>query len=247
VSSGGAVVVGIDGSRAALCAARWAVAEAIERDAVLRLVFVLNVGAPTRARDVHRGEYALGRASAASRVDDHGPRVETALVDGHADSVLIEESNGAAMVCVGRGGEGWRAPLGPTATALARYATCPVAIIRENLGAADTGDAVIAVVLDDDPGNDELVRQAMREGRLRHATVRQIDRRCASWVRRYPDVHVETVATGCGGTSRPSRAQVLPQLAVVGKADGEKIADLVSPCCHPIVGYPDCSVLLVRG
>ena len=24
------------------------------------------------------------------------------------------------------------------------------------------------------------------------------------------------------------------------------IADLVTPNCHPILGYPDCSVLLVR-
>jgi hypothetical protein len=35
-------------------------------------------------------------------------------------------------------------------------------------------------------------------------------------------------------------------LAVVGSADAAEIAGLATPNCHPIVGYPDCSVLVVR-
>lgn len=249
MSVDGAVVVGIDGSAGALAAARWAVAETIERDALLRLVCVIDLDAPSRGDDVHRAEHALSRAVSMVTCDEGRPRVQTATRRGRPDRVLVEESHGAAMICVGPGGRGWRTPIGSTAAALAQSATCPVAIIRENLTGPDAGEAVIAVVLNDDPGNDELVHQAMREGRLRHATVRQIDQRCASWVRRYPDVHVETIAsgTGTGGTSHRDFAHVLPQLAVVGMSEAEEIPNLVSPCCHPIIGYPDCSVLLVRG
>jgi hypothetical protein len=79
----------------------------------------------------------------------------------------------------------------------------------------------------------------------RHASVRQIDRRLNSWIRRYPDVHVQTVAAGTG--MKPSEKQSSAiDLAVVGSADAEEIAGLATPNCHPIVGYPDCSVLVVR-
>jgi hypothetical protein len=118
-----------------------------------------------------------------------------------------------------------------------------VAIIRER---GDDLTGVIAVVLDDAPDNDEVVHQAMREGRLRNATVRQIDRRANSWVRRFPDVRVQTVAAGCTPAGSDASDSALAQLAVVGRADAERIGELVSPNCHPIVGYPDCSVLLVR-
>ncbi len=108
---------------------------------------------------------------------------------------------------------------------------------------------MIAVVLNDEPDNDEVVHQAMEEGRRRHATVRQIDRRLISWVRRYPDVHVQTVAAGAGGRSvekHSSAIELAIELAVVGRADAEGMAGLATPNCHPIVGYPDCSVLVVR-
>jgi hypothetical protein len=36
------------------------------------------------------------------------------------------------------------------------------------------------------------------------------------------------------------------ELAVVGSADAVELAGLTTPNCHPIVGYPDCSVLVVR-
>ncbi len=104
---------------------------------------------------------------------------------------------------------------------------------------------MVAVVLNDDPDNDEVVHQAMEQGRRRHATVRQIDRRLDSWVRRYPDVHVETVAAGTGARSGGKGSTAI-ELAVVGSADASEMAGLATPNCHPIVGFPDCSVLVVR-
>jgi hypothetical protein len=85
----------------------------------------------------------------------------------------------------------------------------------------------------------------MEEARRRHATVRQIDRRLDSWVRRYPDVPVQIVAAGTGAKAPENHSSAI-DLAVVGEADADELPGLVTPNCHPILGYPDCSVLLVR-
>ncbi|MDD4866827.1 MAG: universal stress protein, partial [Mycobacterium sp.] len=153
----------------------------------------------------------------------------------------------AALVCVGtaRHGRAVDGLLGPTAAGLVAHAHSPVAVIRTNRDGSPTPLGVIAVVLNDDPDNDEVVHRAMEEGRLRHATVRQIDRRLNSWVRRYPDVPVQTVAAGTGARYTESHSSAIG-LAVVGSADAERMAGLATPNCHPIVGYPDCSVLVIR-
>ena len=66
---------------------------------------------------------------------------------------------------------------------------------------------MIAVVLNDEPDDDEVVYLAMEEARRRRATVRQIDRRLDSSVRRYPDVPVQMIAAGSGveGSENPQR------------------------------------------
>jgi nucleotide-binding universal stress UspA family protein len=250
------VVVGVDGSVAALNAAKWAVAEAKSRGAPLRLVHVITPKrTPPRSRNdirwaMKRGQDALQYAAAAIAEADNTVRVETEVRCGSPAEVLLDESYCAAMICIGTGGRRRavleRQRLGPLAAALAEKAHCSVAIIRTEDDGVRIDTGVIAVVLDDQPDNDEVVHQAMKEGRLRKATVRQIDRRLNSWVRRYADVHVETVAYGTGrGCSEGGGATA--DLAVVGRADAEKIAQLVTPNCHPIPGYPDCSVLLVRN
>ncbi len=132
---------------------------------------------------------------------------------------------------------------------LAQRAACPVAIIRSRRDGTPQTDGVITVVLSDEPANDDLVRVAMHEGRLRGATVRQIDQRTDSWVRRYPDVHVEIVTDTAGLRSHLDNTESDPRigLAVVGPADTEALGSLTIPNSHPIHGFPDCSVLVVRG
>ena len=174
--------------------------------------------------------------------------VETVLLSGGPEQVLINESPDAARVCVGTTDRrGWAADklLGTTEAALATRAHCPVAIIRTSPDGTAAKPGVIAVVLNDEPDNDEVVHQAMEEGRRRNATVRQIDRRLNSWVRRYPDVPVQVVAAGTRVKSSESHSTAI-ELAVVGSADADQIAELATPNCHPIVGYPDCSVFIIR-
>ena len=174
-------------------------------------------------------------------------QVETAIVRGRPDCVLIDESRAAAMVCVGSEGKGpcARMPLGSTAAALAKHAHCPVAIVRSG-GASETDTGWIAAVQNDDADNDVVLHRAMEEGRLRRAPVLLIDMRVDSWVRRYPDVHVQTVARSQGRTRRNGNHSGSIQLAVVGSADAEHLARLVWPDYHPVLGDANRSVLLVR-
>jgi len=247
------VVVGINGSQAAVNAAKWAIEEAVSRQLPLRLVYVIPRGgeqtasAPISEWEVERAEMALSQADCAVQRAKKPVEVETAILSGDPGQVLIDESQDTALVCVCTSRRGWASDglLGPTATALVADAQCPVAIIRTNPDGSPTELGVIAVVLNDDPDNDEVVHQAMEQGRRRHATVRQIDRRLNSWVRRYPDVHVQTVAAGTGVKSGEKQSNAI-ELAVVGSAGADEIAGLATPNCHPIVGYPDCSILVVR-
>jgi nucleotide-binding universal stress UspA family protein len=247
------VVVGVNGSQAAVNAAKWTIEEALTRQLPLRLVYVIprreaqTGSAPISGWELERAEMALSQAECAVHSEHKPVEVETAILSGDPGQVLINESQDTALVCVGTSRRGWACDglLGPTAAALVADAQCPVAIIRTNPDGSPTELGVIAVVLNDEPDNDEVVHQAMEEGRRRHATVRQVDRRLNSWVRRYPDVRVQTVAEGTGVKTGERQSSAI-DLAVVGSADAAEIAGLATPNCHPIVGYPDCSVLVVR-
>jgi nucleotide-binding universal stress UspA family protein len=252
------VVVGVNGKQAAVNAAKWAIDEAMTRQMPLRLVYVIAGGdervglIPSPDWQLERAEMALSQAESAVRSAAHDQgksiEVETAILSGDPAQVLIDQSQDGALVCVGTARRGWACDglLGPTAAGLVARAQCPVAIIRTNPDGSPTELGVIAVVLNDEPDNDEVVHQAMEEGRRRRAVVRQIDRRLNSWVRRYPDVHVQTVAAGTGAKPSENSSGAI-ELAVVGSADAEAMAGLSTPNCHPIVGYPDCSILVVRN
>jgi nucleotide-binding universal stress UspA family protein len=246
------VVVGINGSRAAVSAAKWAVDEAISRQMPLRLVYVIprteaRIASARTEWELERGEIALSEAECAVQSLGKAVELETVILAGDPGQELVSESQDSALLCVGTSRRGWAADglLGPTAAALVARAHCPVAIIRTNPDGSPTELGVIAVVLNDEPDNDEVVHQAMEEARRRHATVRQIDRRLDSWVRRYPDVPVQVVAAGTGAKAPENHSSAI-DLAVVGEADADELPGLITPNCHPILGYPDCSVLLVR-
>lgn len=233
------IVVGVDRSVAARAAASWAAVEARDRSVPVRLVAVI--------RDDHdRSQAVDSMRCARAAVENREPSVsiDEAIRYGSPRDVLAEESRGAAMVCLGTSHAVGK-PLGPTVTAVVERAHSAVAVIRPDDSTGTTQSGVVAVVLDDDPGNDTVVEQAMREGRLRNAVVRQVDHRLNSWVRRFPDVPVELVADGSGHRFSPNDYRCRPQLVVLPKVDAERLAGSASPCYHPIPGYPDYSMLFV--
>jgi nucleotide-binding universal stress UspA family protein len=267
-----AVVVGIDGSQAAIHAAEWAVDEAVSREVPLRLVEIIpeqvepapfaSVG--NVRMEVEYGETALRIASAAVEATGKPVKVETAVLHGDPAATLIAESRNAEMVCVGSVGIGRfaRAFLGSTAAELAEGAHCPVAIIRSQHRHSKPESPLIAVAINDSPDHDDVVEQAMREAELRDAPVLalgvlqrdtgdmpsdELKRRVQHWGRRHPRVKMYA------GSTRTEIAEFLAvmdrtiQLAVIGNTYADQVARLLGPHRHPVLGHAECSVLIVRS
>jgi nucleotide-binding universal stress UspA family protein len=261
------IVVGIDGSDAAINAAKWAVAEAVSRDIPLRLIHAIAERRPAQnledeTMDIEYGETALRLASAALNAMGEPVKIEADLVQGPPDTALIKESGHAAMICIGSIGIGAiaRKILGSTAESVAKNAHCPVAVIR-SVGHNDKPNAgSIAVVVDESSGNDAVLEHGFREARLRQAPIlalgvfrwglgeipyEQLNRRLGRWVNEYREVHVRPAAARQGATEFLVNAQEDVQLAVVGSNEANHVARIVGPH-HPHFGHAGCSVLAVR-
>lgn len=213
----GPVVVGIDGSDAAIDTAQWAAGEALARDVPLRLISVANIPRTVmdwelKGPEAEHGRIALRAASAAVAAMDDRVKIETELLWGPPSNALIAESRQAAMVCVGTVGIGWvaRAVLGSTAAAVAEHAHCPVAVILPNTRGRAGVENWVAVGIDESPGTDAAVTMAVKEAQLRHApliavglgcndfdvnNVGETERRVEQYRSRHPDVRIEVAET----------------------------------------------------
>ncbi|MGO8853303.1 universal stress protein [Mycobacterium sp.] len=262
------IVVGIDGSDAAISAAKWAVAEAVSRNIPLRLVQAVSErhvdrGTGGASLEIQYAQTSLRAADAALQAVGEPVKVECNIVPGSPEGALIKESEGAAMVCIGSVGIGRmaRKVLGSTADAVARQAHCPVAILRTDRDTPNSGSGWIAVVVDGSPGNEAVLEHGFREAQLRAAPIlamgvwrwgfgeipyRQLKDRLGPWVARYPDIHVMPAAARRGTAGFLSHTQEHIELAVVGSADADKLARMVGPTGQQMSGRTGCSVLVVR-
>ncbi len=265
------IVVGIDGSQAAIQAAEWAVDEAVSREVPLRLIYVIPENAepaPFAAVGNERmeheyGETALRIAAAAVAAVGKTIKVETAILRGYPATQLVADSPDAAMICIGSTGIGRIAKLflGSTATELAEKAQCSVAIIRTQRNQHVSGRLLIAVAVDDSPGNDIVVMQAMDEARLRHLPVLalgawrddvgemptdDVNRQMQIWGNRYPDVEVHTASTRSDVADFLAVIDRQIALTVLGGNDTDQIPRLIGPHRHPLLGNAECSVLIAR-
>jgi nucleotide-binding universal stress UspA family protein len=269
MESPGPIIVGVDGSRAAISAAVWAVDEAISRDVPLRIVHVTHIRqasiAPKVQFSLEKGyaEAALRQAHAAIEGTGRPVKVETVVLRGDIDEALGAESRDASMICVGSVGVGRisRVLFGSTAVSLAARAHCPVAIIRTNSDAPAPIRGRIAVVVTDEPGNDAVLQAAMDEARVRGEAILalgarqrdlgqipydELDRRVSDWMNRYPDVDVHPIATRTGMASFLETTDEAISLAVIGSADVDRVPSLIGPRSHPILAHAECSILVVR-
>ncbi|HEY2196959.1 MAG TPA: universal stress protein [Mycobacterium sp.] len=264
------VVVGVDGSDAAIEAAIWAIDEAVSRDVALRIVHVTHIEERHAISDdefrldVQYAETSLQAATAAVEATGKQVKIETELLWGTVHTALIDESRYAAMICLGSVGIGAIVGklLGSTAATLAKESDCPVAIIREpHHPTRDRTDWIVATV-ENQADYDCVIQYAMKEALLRNAPLlavgvwqhdvdttayEDLKYRIAVWKQHFPDVHVYPVA------SRTGIAQFLSEnkdesvkLAVIGKADAAQVAQIIGPHAHPLTGHGECSVLVVR-
>lgn len=146
------IVVGIDGSREAIHALRWASGEARRRDATVELVGVHRPHDPQvpfggefpwhRASDTHRRlrDRAQGHLDEAAMavLEDGEVAWHTTVVQGHPAHRLVEESRAAQLLVVGASsGHAGPAHLGGVTRQLLHHAGCPVAVVRPPSDAHD--------------------------------------------------------------------------------------------------------------
>ncbi|MEB3982062.1 universal stress protein [Mycobacterium sp. 663a-19] len=250
------VVVGIDGSRAAIYAALWAVDEAVARDIPLRLVYVIDPrGAGPKGNPHGAARAALYAAYRAVDATGKPVKVETEILWERPLTKLMQESRSAVLVCVGSIGLNHARRVGGTvAASLAESALCPVAVVHRPPGGPAAPEASEVVVQGD---NGSVLRHAFDEARLRAVPLRvlsahtaatreaagnrlaqaQLSRRLARFTPLYPDVPVDSAVI------RGSVAQYLRANANAGQLFVTDTHAANDVCGAYSVG---CSVLTVR-
>lgn len=197
------VVVGVDGSPSALRAVSWGAAEAARRRVPLRLVAAFGWaadqdGEPGDGHDRYR-EILLGRVRATLERAVHAAtneardiEVEQAIVGGSAITVLVEESQRAALVALGDRGltrlDGL--VLGSVAVALATQAVCPVVVVRGQEGEpSETASWPVVVGVDGSPTSEAAVGFAFDAAAARGVTLVAVH----AWSDLMPDPEVESL------------------------------------------------------
>lgn len=167
------VVVGVDGSDAAMDAVAWAAEEAALRRRALRVVhgFMLpayGVGVASfmyepAASDLHDAADAVATA-AVHHAKTVAPEIETTseVITGAAAPILIRESYQAELVVVGSRGLGGFAGLliGSVGVTVAAHAASPVVVVRPTTDGQGPGSGRVVVGVDGSPSAGRAVRFA---------------------------------------------------------------------------------------
>lgn len=177
------VVVGVDGSNAALGAVRWAAREAMLRSTPLllasttvatRVTFgeAINLTASTYTDLENVGNQRLDAAArcAAEEAGDDRLLVDRTLMEGAPAAVLLELARTACMLVVGSRGLGdfTGGLVGSVSFTLATHSPCPVVIVRQGLDSADAEpDGPIVVGVDGSKRSESAIAAAFEEARIR--------------------------------------------------------------------------------
>ncbi len=182
------VVVGVDGSKAAIRAALWGLDEALTREIPLRLLYAVDPEDLAQdTRKLAAGETATREVVAAIEATGKPVKIEVEIDQDRPVKALIRASRPAAMVCVGAVGFHHFEPgrVGSTAAALATSAHCPVAIIHSHEGGHRRDEpGWIVVEADNSPHTGVLLEAAVDESRLRNAPLRIV----TCWRSRVSDI-----------------------------------------------------------
>jgi len=171
------VVVGIDGSPAAIRAALWAVDEVAGTDIPLRLLYIREL-TPTPSRSETRAamasaEEAVYDAYHAVTAVGKPVKVEMEIVDGRPVPTLIQTSESTRLLCVGDTGSGQASPagFGSTATALVHSAHCSVAVVRADHNHEPTKNQLIVAHVAGSADDPAVLASAFEEAYRRNAAL----------------------------------------------------------------------------
>lgn len=258
------IVVGIDGSPAAIDAALWAIDQAMDRDIPLRLVYVIDsdgsvgIDPHDQARRLATADVAVRSALTAVESTEQPVKIEVEILQGRPVQTLLGAARSAVMLCIGARGltHATHGTIGSTAVALSMAAHCPVAVVRTHRPHRCQDRAVLIEVTDDAAGS-AVVQRGLDEAQRKGAAVRVLtpafsrsdansrwERRFAEWRRRYPAVDITAVGT----TSRTldyvaAHADSL-QLLVAGRDRPGGVSALVGTAGNTALRDTDCSILV---
>ncbi|MFF7491100.1 universal stress protein [Streptomyces luteogriseus] len=135
------VVVGVDGSPASRAALRWAIRHAGMVDGAVEAVYVWDTPsargwsgpAADPDFDLEQARERFAQEVRAVLPGEPPPRLRERLVQGDPSEALIQASEGAELLVVGRRGIGGfaRAMLGSVSQRCAQHAACPVVVVRQ--------------------------------------------------------------------------------------------------------------------
>jgi nucleotide-binding universal stress UspA family protein len=143
------IVVGVDGSPDSRAALRFALRQARESGATVRVVnawhismlaYEAPIGRDNLSRDLSEAAAATIEGALASVADDlDGISVQRSIREGDPAQVLVAESEGAKQLVVGTRGHGavGELVLGSVSHYCCRHARCPVTVIPH--GCPETG------------------------------------------------------------------------------------------------------------
>lgn len=275
-SGNGPVIVGVDGSDAALHAVRWAVVEAHARRVPLRLVHVIDTEndfpfvADELADEETVGRESLEAAREAATIEDYTVDIDVELLRGRVNRAFVDLSEKASLLVVASVGAGFftRMMLGSTALSLAHHAKCSVAVVRGADGSPvpPTSGPVIAGV-DHSDSADIVVGAAMQEASIRHAEVMaiharrrrgskeadeeargRIDRLIATWGAKFPSVNVETVLADAGPSKHLVALSTAARSMVVGnRGRGGFESALLGSTSQSLLYHAQCPVIVARS
>ena len=258
------VVVGIDGSAAAVEAALWAVDEALDRDVTLRFVYVIEPAEPDTAdsgdiaRRLATAEVAVRYAVTAVEAAETPVKMEVEILHGAVVPTLLEAARAAAMLCVGARGlrHATQGRIGSTAAALAAAARCPVAVVRAHRPHRQSDRAVV-VEIDDNAAGSSVLQRGLAEARRRHAPVRILTpthshddspdpwtRRLAEWRHHFPDLDITVVHLRGGILDYLAGHADGIQLLVTNRQRPGGVAPLVNSPGNTALRDTDCSILV---
>jgi nucleotide-binding universal stress UspA family protein len=179
-----AVLVGVDGSAAALNAVRWAAEDAALRNVPLTLVHVIDAPVPgwceasapagfrqwqqNRAREIIRSAINAAEESPGVRGPVH---LDSKVLYSATVSTLIGLSKEVELVVVGYRGHGGvlaRTALGSLSSGLVHHAHCPVAVIHDKEPlVADVARAPVLLGVDGSPASHAATALAFGEASRR--------------------------------------------------------------------------------
>lgn len=171
------VVVGIDGSQAAIRAARWAVREVAGTPTPLRLLYCSELppdaNRNARSEMVAAADKSVHDACLAIEALGKSVKFEIDIVEDHPLRALVEASRSAQLLCIGNAESGnpCGSGFGSTAARLALSTCCPLAVVRDEHHTDLPANRSIVAFVDGSAEDDAVLEWGLDEANRRDAAL----------------------------------------------------------------------------